>query len=50
MSNTTILVNSKTRKLLGEVGRKNQTYDQIILELIKQRINHDSTNSSDWET
>jgi hypothetical protein len=36
MSKTTILVESETRERLREIGRKNQTYDQLINELIKE--------------
>jgi hypothetical protein len=35
MSKTTILVESETRERLRRIGRKNQTYDQLINELIK---------------
>jgi hypothetical protein len=34
MSKTTILVETATRKLLKQVGRKDQTYDTLIKELI----------------
>ena len=35
MSKTTILVESETRERLREIGKKNQTYDDLIKELIK---------------
>jgi hypothetical protein len=38
MDNTTILVKNKTRERLREIGKKNQTYDQLINELIKVKI------------
>jgi|GEM_PF-4483508 len=50
MTNTTILVDSKTRELLAEVGKKNQTYNDIIRELIKLRMGNNSTGSRDLET
>jgi hypothetical protein len=50
MSNTTILVNIKTRKLLQELGKKDQTYDEIIRELIKQKVGHSSKNLGGLET
>lgn len=37
MSKTTILVENTTRELLKQIGRKNQTYDQLLNELIKTR-------------
>ena len=33
---TTILVKKPTRELLRHIGHKNQTYDQLINELIKR--------------
>ena len=35
--NTTILIRNETRELLKRLGRKNQTYDQLINELIKRK-------------
>ncbi|HEU4443166.1 MAG TPA: hypothetical protein VFR94_00670 [Nitrososphaeraceae archaeon] len=35
MSKTTILVEESTRQKLRKIGRKEQTYDQVINELIK---------------
>lgn len=35
MSKTTILVNPRTREDLKRLGTKNQTYDEIIVHLIK---------------
>ena len=34
MPKTTILVESETRQLLRKVGRKEQTYDALIKELV----------------
>lgn len=48
MSKTTILVEDTTRELLRHIGRKNQTYDQLINELIKfkgETSNRDSLDS-----
>jgi effector-binding domain-containing protein len=33
---TTIVIEDSTRDLLRHVGRKEQTYDQVIKELIKR--------------
>jgi hypothetical protein len=38
MSKTTILVESTTRKRLRQIGRKNQTYDQLINESLNELI------------
>jgi predicted CopG family antitoxin len=35
MPKTTILVEDSTRQKLRQIGRKEQTYDQVINELIK---------------
>jgi hypothetical protein len=46
MSKTTILVENTTREKLRQIGRKNQTYDELITELIKTKIsNGDSPDS-----
>ena len=37
MSKSTILVESNTRERLKEVGRKGQTYDQLINQLLNTR-------------
>jgi hypothetical protein len=34
MSKTSILIETETRQLLRRIGRKEQTYDQLINELI----------------
>lgn len=34
MSKTTILIESTTRERLREIGRKSQTYDKLINDLI----------------
>jgi hypothetical protein len=36
MSKVTILLETKTRDELKTLGRKGQTYDQLILELISE--------------
>ncbi|MGA9843530.1 MAG: hypothetical protein WBP64_07845 [Nitrososphaeraceae archaeon] len=41
MSKTTILIKTTTREKLRQIGRKNQTYDQLINELIKRKENSD---------
>jgi hypothetical protein len=35
MANTTIMINSNTRDLLKEFGKKDDTYDDIINKLIE---------------
>jgi hypothetical protein len=35
MVKSTILVELKTRRMLKELGKKDQTYDQVINELIQ---------------
>ncbi len=44
-SKSTILLEKETRALLTEIGRKKQTYDQIIQELIKSKNKLDSLES-----
>ena len=39
MSKTTILIKTTTREKLRHIGRKNQTYDQLINDLIKRKEN-----------
>ena len=34
---TTIRINRETRSILSKIGHKNQTYDQIITELVKSK-------------
>jgi hypothetical protein len=49
--NSTILVKSTTREQLKEIGRKNQTYDQLIEELIKlKRSNRQDSPDHRTET
>jgi hypothetical protein len=43
--NATIVIDSNTRENLRHIGRKNQTYDEIIRELIGQKRNDDSQSS-----
>lgn len=38
MAKVTILVDSSTRERLKYIGRKGQTYDQIIAELLDARL------------
>jgi hypothetical protein len=45
MSKTTILIESTTREKLREIGKKNQTYDKLINELIKSKRNQDPRDS-----
>jgi hypothetical protein len=45
MSKTTILVESTTRERLRQIGRKNQTYDELINELIEIKSNQDPLGS-----
>jgi len=44
--NATIVIDSNTRENLRRIGKKSQTYDEIIRELIKQKISDDSPSSS----
>ena len=37
MIKTTIIVDQTTRNLLKEIGKKGETYNQIIWELIKKK-------------
>jgi hypothetical protein len=37
MARCTVLLNTKTRDELKAIARKNQTYDDIITELITER-------------
>lgn len=41
MSKTTILIRTTTREKLRHIGRKNQTYDQLINQLIKRKEKSD---------
>jgi hypothetical protein len=36
MLDTTILIRTETRKLLRELGKKGETYDEVINELAKK--------------
>jgi hypothetical protein len=38
MHNVTILIKSETRERLKKIGIKSQTYDEIISELIDQKL------------
>lgn len=42
MSKTTILIEIRTRDKLREIGRKDQTYNEIIEELIQTSKKYDS--------
>lgn len=42
---STIVVRKETRLLLTKIGRKKQTYDQIIRELINSKNNLNSLES-----
>lgn len=37
MPKTTILVETTTREKLRQIGKKNQTYDELINELIRAK-------------
>lgn len=39
MSKTTIVIKTTTREKLRHIGRKNQTYEQLINELIERKGN-----------
>jgi predicted CopG family antitoxin len=39
VSKTTIVIKTTTREKLRHIGRKNQTYDQLINELIERKGN-----------
>ena len=41
---TSIIIDTETRNELREIGKKNQTYDQLIKELIKFKNNMDLTD------
>lgn len=42
---TNILIENSTKELLKQIGRKCQTYDEIISELIKRKSKQDSLDS-----
>ena len=42
---TSIIIDIETRNELKQIGRKNQTYNQLIKELINFRNNMDSPDS-----
>lgn len=48
MSKSTILIESKTRDQLKQIGRKGQTYDQILRELVILK-NNSTNEESDSE-
>ena len=41
--NASILIDNNTRDLLKNLGKKGQTYDQVIRELIQEKNRIDST-------
>ncbi len=43
--NATIVIDNHTRENLKKIGRKSQTYDEILRELIEQKRNDDSPSS-----
>lgn len=49
MSKTTILVETDTRQLLRRIGRKEQTYDALIKELVVTREEHEKCRCEDNE-
>jgi hypothetical protein len=42
---TNILIENATKELLKQIGRKSQTYDEIINELINTKTKQDSLDS-----
>ena len=58
MSTTTVRIDEKTREMLKEAGRKGQTYDEIIRELLEMRRMFiedlyyilDETKEDEWVT
>jgi hypothetical protein len=43
---STIILERATRELLKMIGRKGQTYDQLIVELIKSKENNQDSLDS----
>jgi hypothetical protein len=41
---TTIQISKETRELLRQIGRKSETYDQIIRRLIKHTYGEEALN------
>ena len=37
-----IIVKDNTRELMKKIGRKDQSYDDLILELIQFKLNHEA--------
>jgi hypothetical protein len=46
-TNTTIIVKKRTRELLRQIGKKEQTYNDVINELIKFKKNKTIQNHRD---
>jgi len=44
MGKTTIAISAQTRNLLSENGKKGETYDDIILRLLKGKEQNDLSN------
>lgn len=44
--NATIVIDNDTRENLRQIGRKSQTYDEIIRELIGQKRKDNSLSSN----
>jgi hypothetical protein len=42
---TNILIENATKELLKQLGRKSQTYDEVISELIDTKTKRDSLDS-----
>jgi hypothetical protein len=43
---TTILLKQETRSILSKIGRKDQTYDDVIVELIESKNKLDLLESN----
>lgn len=50
MAKSTILIESVTRERLKQIGRKGQSYDELINQLIKKGIPVDGKFSSEQST
>jgi hypothetical protein len=46
---TTIRVNQKTRDMLKRIGKKGETYDQVILRLLEEKFYKELDESVDRE-
>ena len=46
---TTIQVNRKTRDMLKRIGKKGETYDQVIMRLLEEKFYKELDESVDRE-